>query len=155
MFLRACLSATLLALLAAACGGTSGSDDPRCAALCTIKQPSTPNVGDVCSQASADSCLEQCGAQVKDTTAACGDCLLVDADFGTGDETSGGGCGPTVACPGGECMESGPGGTCTYCSDDMTAEQNCYAMAHPRREVECKVDFRDPLKCATLCTAAK
>lgn len=147
------LSLLLAALLVPACGGSSGADDPRCAALCTIKQPSTPNAGDICSQASADACLEQCAAHVKDTAAPCGDCLLDDAHFGTSSEGGGGECAFTAACPDGECTETGPGGSCTYCSSDMAAEQDCYVKTHPRREVECKTDFRDPTKCTALCAA--
>jgi hypothetical protein len=145
---------TLLApFLAPACGGSGGSSDPRCAALCTITQPDTPNVGDVCSQASADACRSQCEAHVADTTAPCGDCLLEDAEFGNVTEGGGGYCESTAACPDGECTESGPGGDCTYCTGDMAAEEQCYAKAHPRREVECKTEFRDPAKCSALCAA--
>ena len=157
MSIRACLSVALPALLVAilgpACGGSGGSDDARCAVLCAIKEPATPNAGDVCSQASADACLDQCAAHVLDTTAPCGDCLLDGADFGTTSEGSGGPCESTAACPDGECTETGPGGSCTFCGGDMAAEQKCYVQTHPRREVECKTDFRDPAKCTALCAA--
>lgn len=142
--------AGLAALLAAACDG-SGSDDPRCTSLCTIKDASA---GDVCSQASADACLEQCGAHIEGTTAACGDCLLEKAHFGTdAGTTSGGSCDPTAACPDGACTETGPGGSCTYCANDMTAAQNCYATTHPHREVTCETKFRPTTDCSALCAA--
>jgi hypothetical protein len=146
-------SALLFAVLAPACGGSGGSSDPRCAALCIIMQPDTPNAGDICSEASAEACRSQCEARVADTTAPCGDCLLEDAEFGTTTDGNSGYCGPTVACPDGECTESGPGGDCTYCTSDMAAQEQCYVKTHPRREVECKTDFRDAAKCSTLCVA--
>ncbi|APR83016.1 Hypothetical protein A7982_08365 [Minicystis rosea] len=141
------------ALHAIACGGgSSGSDDPRCAALCTIKEPAIANAGDICSQASADACLDLCAAQVKDTSAPCGACLLDDADFGTSTSGNSGECSSSASCPDGECTESGPGGTCTYCSSDQAAQQKCYVQTHPRREVACETKFRDAAECAALCT---
>jgi hypothetical protein len=146
------LSLLVASLLVPACSSSSGgSGDPRCVAICTIEQPSTPGAGEICSQASADSCLELCGARVQGTTAACGDCLLEKADFSTGSETGGGGCDPTVACPQGECTESGWAGDCTYCAGDTAKAQACYTQTHPRREVACKTDFRDALECSALC----
>lgn len=162
MLNRASLSfvfvASSLALLVPACGGSGGSGDARCVALCTIKEPSTPNAGDVCSQASADTCLELCGARIEGTGAVCSDCLLEDAYFGLG--SSGGGGNdcvyPSSTCgTDGECTEVGPAGSCTYCASDSAAYQDCYAQVHPRREVACDVDFRDAAECSALCAAAQ
>ena len=149
-----------IALVPSACGSSSstgGSDDPRCAAVCVIEQPSIANAGDICSQASADKCAAQCDARIEGTTAACGDCLLEDATLGGGESTSSDPTecmSPSVKCgTDGECTESGPGGDCTYCSNDTAEQESCYVKTHPRREVECSPSFRDPAKCSALCAA--
>ena len=151
--------ASTLAVLPSACsssGSTGGSDDARCAAVCAISQPPIADAGDICSQASADACAAQCDARIKDTTTACGNCLLEDARLG-GDETGGNptSCmGPSVKCgTDEECTASGPAGDCTYCSNDKAAEKSCYVKTHPRREIECSTNFRDPVKCNALCAA--
>lgn len=146
------LLAAVAAVLAPACGGASS--DPRCVALCTINEPSTPDAGDICSQASADACREQCGAQIQDEPTVCADCLLEGAYFGLGTDGGGNECQTSVKCPATSlCSDSGPGGQCDYCEGDAAAESACYKKAHPRREVECKADFRDPVKCASACAA--
>jgi hypothetical protein len=157
MRLPACLVlASSFVLLVSACGGGSGgSSDPRCTSLCTIQQPADPNIGQVCSQTSADACLQLCGAQIAGTMAACGDCLLMDASFGTESGSSGPGCmSPSTMCPGSaECTESGWGGTCTYCMGDTAAQHACDAQVYPRQEVDCPTTFGDPTKCSALCAA--
>lgn len=148
-----------IALVPSACGSSSstgGSDDPRCAAVCAIEQPPIANAGDICSQASADKCAAQCDARIEGTTAACGDCLLEDATLGgksSGDNSPE--CmSPSVKCgTDSECTASGPGGDCTYCSNDKAEQESCYVKTHPRREVECSPSFRDPVKCSALCAA--
>lgn len=143
------------AILAPACGG-GAADDPRCQSLCTIKEPSTPGAGDICSQASADACRETCGAHIQDESTVCQDCLLEGAYFGLTSEGAGNECGTSPMCPVLDdvlCTDSGPGGDCQYCESDTAAKEACYKKAHPRREVECKVDFRDPAKCTDACAS--
>ena len=144
-----------LTLLAFACGSSTGggTDDPRCTQLCAIEQPVIPNVGEVCSQASADACVQQCAAHIAGTTAPCADCLLQDAFFGEETGGSSGNCmSPSTKCPtSAECTESGNGGTCTYCQDDQAAQDMCYAQAHPLQEVDCPTNFPDATKCTALC----
>jgi hypothetical protein len=146
-----------LALLPAACGSSTGggSDDPRCVALCTVKDAT---YGDVCSQASADTCLSLCGVEIAGVTATCATCLLEDAEFGGGDTAVGGECvSPSSACPGGsQCTDTGPNGaTCTYCDNDATAQANCYAQLNPRTEVACETKFTNVTKCSAFCVAAQ
>jgi hypothetical protein len=148
--------ASAFVLLMFACGGGSGtSNDPRCTSLCTIEQPADPNVGDVCSQASADTCSQLCAAQIAGTTAACGDCLLMNAFFGNESGGSGDNCmSPSTKCPASaECTTSGPGGNCTYCMGDSAGQQSCYAQVNPHQVVDCPTTFGDPTKCNTLCAA--
>jgi hypothetical protein len=142
-------------LLMSACGGSGTSNDPRCTKLCTIEQPADPNVGEVCSQASADSCLQLCAAQIAGTMAACGDCLLMDAFFGNESGGPGDLCmSPSTKCPGSaECTTSGPGGTCTYCMGDSAGQQSCDAQVNPHQVVDCPTTFGDPTKCSALCAA--
>ncbi|MFO0590859.1 MAG: hypothetical protein U0441_25165 [Polyangiaceae bacterium] len=140
-----------LALMISACGG-GAADDPRCVSLCTIKEPSDPTVGDVCSQESADTCRETCGARIQDTGTVCADCLLEDADFGV--KSSGGtdSCVDSPMCSNTQlCTEVGPGGSCDYCYGDKAAADACYKQIHPHREVACDVRFRDAAECASLC----
>ena len=156
--------ASILALLgvgvlSVACSSSSssnsGSDDPRCVALCTIKEPSTPNAGEICSQASADQCLALCGAEITGVTATCATCLLEDADFGGGESGgSGGDCeSPSPNCPSGAsyCTDSQNGVSCSYCDDDQAAQDACYAKLNPRTEVACETKFNDVTKCSSFC----
>lgn len=142
-----------VAALVAACGG-GAADDPRCVSLCTIDEPSIEGAGDICSQASADACRQSCGAQIESEDSACAACLLEDASFSRDSVSGGNGeCSTSAECGINDvlCNDSGPGGTCEFCSDDEAAELECYKKTHPRREVECDVDFRDPAKCSDLC----
>jgi hypothetical protein len=160
LFFAACFAFTI-AFFACACSSkgeapsANSGPDPRCTSLCTIQQPPVANAGDVCSQTSADKCLQECAARIEGKTAVCGDCLLQNAQFGntTGGSGPGSDCNSlSTNCPGAsECTMIGPGGTCTYCANDSAAEQNCYVQTNPRREVECPTDFRDPAVCSALC----
>jgi hypothetical protein len=149
------LSAAFAAVLAA-CGGGS-ADDPRCVSLCTIKQPPIDGAGDICSQASADQCKQECGAHIDGVPTACADCLLQDAQFGGGTSSGGGDeCHNDAKCPETTlCTETGNGTSCEYCEGDKTAEDNCYKQLHPRREVDCTASFRDPAKCSAVCAPSK
>lgn len=143
-----------LALLIPACG--SAADDPRCESLCTIKEPSNPKIGDVCSQASADACRESCGARIQDTATLCADCLLEDAYFsaGTTGGSAGDECQTSPMCPNGSlCTMTGHAGSCDYCSDNTADETACKEKVNPRREVDCSPHFRDVVECAALCTS--
>ena len=158
-----CLVAVLGATsLASACGGgeddgggdDGGSTDPRCVELCEIDEPSLEGAYDVCSAESAKQCKASCDARIEDVSSACASCLLEDADFGLGgssgfgDECSA----PSPECgQGARCTIAGHGGECSYCEGDQAAEEACIRQAHPRREVDCDADFRDPAECAELC----
>lgn len=144
----------LVALGVATLFSACGSDDPRCVSLCTVKEPSTPGVGDVCSEASASSCRQECGAQIEGVSNVCAGCLLEDARFEVSSEGFSGDCQTSSMCAGSEllCTESGPGGDCQYCDGDKAAYDACYKKVHPRREIECEVRFRDPAECADICS---
>lgn len=154
--LVAAIAVGALASAFAGCGG-GAADDPRCKSLCVIEEPSIEGAGDICSQASADLCREDCGARIEGVGSACASCLLEEARFSAESETGvGGPCDDSPECPeSGLCTESGPGGDCDYCGDDAAAELACYKKAHPRREVECKADFRDPKDCSDLCAGGE
>lgn len=142
-----------LALFLPACG--SAADDPRCVSLCTIKEPSNPKIGAVCSQESADVCRESCGARIQDTATLCTDCLLEGAYFGS--ETTGGSlddCQTSAMCPTGQlCTLTGATGSCDYCSDNNADKTACQEKVNARHEVTCDVSFPEVAKCAALCTS--
>lgn len=149
--LASLLAVVVPALTVAAC---SSADDPRCVALCTIKEPSTAGAYDICSQASADQCLELCAARIGDATTICADCLLDDADFGTGGISGGGDdCVSPSSCGGSTalCTMTGRGGSCDYCEGDDAAYDACLPKVFPRRAVACETDFGDSSKCAAVC----
>jgi hypothetical protein len=128
------------------------SADPRCTSLCQVHDAT---YGDVCSQASASSCVDQCDAQIAGTTAACSACLLQGASFET-DSTVGtnNNCASSTQCNGQDQCTL-PKSGCTYCSGDMAAEQACFKKEFPRTEVACAPKFRDPAKCSSVCPATR
>jgi len=144
--------AALGSLFAFACGGGAASD-PRCGAVCAVSEPPLAGAGDVCSQASADACKQECGARLSGVTSVCGDCLLQDAHLG-GSAVGGVSdiCNTSPMCANGAlCTRMGRTGSCTYCEHDMAAQQACEVKVDPRREVPCTTEFRDPAKCSALC----
>jgi hypothetical protein len=143
---RAVLAITLpFALLLAVACGSSGASDPRCQSLCTVKDRT---YGSVCSQDSADTCADTCGAHIDGTTTACGDCLLQDAEFGTSTTTGGNSCGSDKTCGSGVLCSTS---VCSFCQGDQAAEDACVAKTYPRKEVACTPKFRDAAKCSAVC----
>lgn len=139
-----------IALFITGCGGDGGDPyagaDPRCAATCRITEPSLAGAYDICSTASARSCVDQCEVRIAGVATVCASCLLEGSDFGTG-----GGVGPADDCSNGTCTVTGRAGTCTYPEGNTAARDNCIRQVYPRREVACTVDFRPVAECATAC----
>ncbi|HVV82652.1 MAG TPA: hypothetical protein VHE35_06210 [Kofleriaceae bacterium] len=139
-----------LVLGVAACGGDDGDPfanaDPRCAAICQIQEPSLDGAYDICSVASASSCIDQCETRIADVATVCASCLLEDAEFDT-DETS-----TADSCMNGTCTMTGRTGDCMYPEGDQAARDNCARMVFPRREVSCDTTFRPVTECASVCS---
>ncbi len=141
--------ALLVGVALAACGSDDdpyADADPRCAALCTIEEPPLEGAGDICSTASAESCLDQCAARIAGTTSVCGSCLLEDASFEDDDEVS-----PGDFCENGTCTMTGRAGECSYPEGDQAARDNCRRQVYPRREVACETEFEPVADCASVC----
>jgi hypothetical protein len=132
-------------------GGTGGHGgaDPRCERLCEIDMPALEGAYDVCSDESAQDCLEVCAVQIADTTGLCRSCLLEDAQFPAG--SGGGGGSGTFGGSERTVTIQGPGGTCTYTAGDEAEEEACIRQVHPRRIVECEVEFRPVSECQAIC----
>jgi hypothetical protein len=148
------------AVLMAACGGSSsesaddapGEDiDPRCERLCTIREPEIAGAFDVCSEASAADCRDECQARIADVEGVCATCLTADACFDT--ECAGGGDDPFIVCYSetDTCVVSGPGGECSYPDGNRTAREDCIRRAFPRREVACSAEYPPFSSCAGVC----
>lgn len=136
-------------MLVAACGGDDdpfADADPRCRALCTIETPSLDGAFDICSTASAGTCVDLCEARIAGTETLCATCLLEDADFGTDDAVS-----PGDFCENGTCTVLGRTGECTYPEGDQAARENCLRQVSPRREVACETEFEPVSECASTC----
>lgn len=142
---RALVCAGLLAALSA-CG--SSDPDPRCLSVCEIREPAVEGAFDICSQSSADTCVNECTARIDGVETVCGTCLLEQAYFGTGPDD-----GINGMCENGSCTMYGddPGETCTYTEGDAAAIENCYRQLFPRREVDCSTSFRPVSECASVC----
>lgn len=121
--------------------------DPRCASLCEIVEPPLSGAYDICSFDSASSCVDQCESRIGNVGGDCADCLLDFASFGTDPIDA------SAACDqGGNCTMEGPGGRCTYRADDPSDRDRCTRIVHPRREVECFVNFQSARNCTTTCS---
>jgi hypothetical protein len=139
----------ILGVMLAACGGDDdpfADADPRCAALCTIVEPDVEGAGDICSMASAGSCLDQCAVRIADTENLCANCLLEGASFGAEGDVQ-----PGDDCFNGTCTTSGHAGTCSYPQGDDAARAACIRQVNPRREVACEVDFEPVSSCSDVC----
>ena len=146
------LASTLMfsiAVTVAACGGDDdpfANADPRCAAGCAIEIPELDGAYDVCTTASARTCVELCELRIADVASLCATCLLEDIEFGTnGDDVSGG------FCDNGTCTVSGREGDCSYPANDRAARDACMRQVYPRRELACEVEFRPVSECASVC----
>ena len=135
----------ILALVLIGCGGGGESVDPRCASLCVIEEPPIEGAGDICSQASADLCIDECQVRIADTSSTCATCVLEDASFGDDNDS------PGDFCMNGTCTVTGREGECMYPEGDTAAREDCERQVNPRRDVECDTDFRPVEECAALC----
>lgn len=132
------------------CGTSTGATDPRCQTLCAVKQPALSGAYDVCSDASAAACAQDCTARIAGQKTVCQSCLLEKACFKPG------GCGATssdAGCNNGQCTITGRVGSCTYPAGDQAAADNCIRQVYPRRTVECAPTYRSVTECAALCPA--
>lgn len=125
--------------------GTLGAIDPRCESLCIVKEPAVSGAYDICSQASAERCKQDCSKRIEKQASLCATCQLERAQFYSDTSST-----PT-SCTGGACTMSGRTGSCTYQEDDKPAHDNCSRQVSPRREVECIVYYRPVMECASLC----
>jgi len=132
------------------CGGDS-SVDARCKTLCTIKEPSISGAYDICSQASADSCLADCAAHISGVSTLCASCLLEDSCFNVscGDSAN-----DPVFCSSGQCTITGRAGSCNYPEGNKSAYENCVRQVEPRREVQCQPAYQAITKCGTACSGS-
>jgi hypothetical protein len=141
----------LLALtMVLACGGDDdpyADADPRCAAICQVREPELDGAYDVCSTASARSCVDQCEVRIAGTPTVCASCLLEGAEFDAPDEIGDG-----DSCADGTCTISGREGTCSYREADPAARDACIREVYPRREVSCEVYFRSVEQCTASCS---
>jgi hypothetical protein len=145
MMKRQCLlSIGLFGILA--CGGSE--PDPRCLAVCEIREPAVEGAFDICSQSSASACVDQCAARIEGVESVCGTCLLEQAYFGTGPDD-----GPNGMCENGSCTMYGddPGESCTFDEGDQAAIEDCYRQLFPRREVDCSPSFQPVSGCSGVC----
>lgn len=151
--LRHLAHATLLTgfVVLATASYACGSDDSRCASLCEVQDKTE---GDVCSQASADACIEACNDQIGGVETVCANCLLEDAEFlppveGGGDNDE---CKSDTTCLSGfGCVAARNGQTCKYCEGDIPAKSACDKQLNPLREVQCTAKFNDTANCTAQC----
>jgi hypothetical protein len=142
----------LVVLSSPACGGGTDENraaDPRCISLCTVGQPEVEGAFDVCSEASAEQCQQECSARIADTETLCASCLLEDACFAP---DCGGSDDPDFCDSSGQCTVSGREGTCTYSMGDEAARADCLRQVFPRRSVECTTEYRSLSECSAECT---
>jgi hypothetical protein len=72
---------TLIALLVAACGGSSNSYSTQCTSAC--------NPAGVCAGMDASKCITDCEANTNGTSAACAQCILGDTSWRETNGTAG------------------------------------------------------------------
>jgi len=132
-------------VLFSACG-LFGGVDPRCETLCVIQEPSLSGAYDICSQASADRCKQDCDAHIKDVTSTCASCLLEQATFSVPPVSSSG-----DVCNAGTCTTTGRAGSCDYPQGNDAARDDCIRQVSPRREVECTPTYRPVSECNSTC----
>lgn len=144
----------IIGLIGINCSGTDSVDhdknlDPRCQSICIIEEPYLDGAFDICSEASAGLCKDECSARIEAVSSLCAICLLEDAYFGLGERV-----GTSDFCTNGQCEKTGRAGTCTYPQGDDQAEEDCARQVYPRREVHCDAEFAPVQDCAALCSGA-
>ncbi|MBL4633028.1 MAG: hypothetical protein JKY56_04105 [Kofleriaceae bacterium] len=142
------LLASILLLGLLSCGSDSADEnlDPRCQSICIIDEPSLDGAFDICSEASAGLCKDECTVRIEEATSLCATCLLEDADFGVGIRA-----GSSDFCDNGICQKIGREGTCTYTQGDDQARDDCSRQVFPRREVHCDTEYAPVLDCSAIC----
>jgi hypothetical protein len=139
-----------LALLGCSTGSDGRVDaDPRCEVICAIREPPLDGAGDICSADSAEQCRAECDIRIDDLSSLCATCLLEYACFApscSGEVPPGEDCSETV------CVVRGRAGECSYNRGDAAARDACVRQVNPRREVDCRAQYRAVNDCAALCT---